>query len=64
MLYVNNLYNFNIITWLSIFIIMLFMSYIVDFIEFKKFAKKYYFINIRFLPFTYDLIKTKIRVVL
>lgn len=63
MYYINNLYNFNIIELLIFYILMLIIGYIIEFIEFKKFAKEYYYININFFPFTYNLISKKIRAI-
>ncbi len=54
--------NFNIMIWLY-FTILLFIGiigdFIIDLISFKRFAKKYYYIDINLFVFTKELIKSK-----
>lgn len=56
--YTNNLY-----IYLLIIIISLPIYYMEEFIEFKRFIKKYYYQDIKFIPFTLSLIKHKIRAI-
>lgn len=43
------------------YILFLIISYIIKFIDFKKFAKDVYYMDIKFIPFTYSLIIDKIK---
>lgn len=43
------------------YILFLIINYIIKFIDFKKFAKDLYYIDIKFIPFTYSLIIDKIK---
>lgn len=37
------------------------LDYIIELIQFKKFVKKYYYVNINILIFTKNLIKEKVK---
>ena len=59
--YINNFQYLYI--YLIIIAISLPIYYIKEFIEFKKFVKKYYYKDIKFISFTLNLIKHKIRAI-
>lgn len=59
--YIENSYNAYIL--IIIILLMPFLYYIEQFIQFKKFAKELYTKDIKFIPFTFYLIKTKIRAI-
>ncbi len=59
--FINNFQYLNI--YLLIIIISLPIYYIKEFIEFKKFVKKYYDKDIKFISFTLNLIQYKIRAI-
>lgn len=41
-------------------IILLLINYLLDFMEFKTFCKKNFYVDINFFKFTYNLIKKKL----